>query len=159
MPFPPNQIVQVKFRDTGAIAVGPADLFIWDWKPGVSSERIVCGYRTNGQTVPLPQYNPADVAFGRKDDTGKARFDLMPAEAELKIAEVLEYGARKYAPENWRKVDNPEARYLAAALRHINAWRRGESRDPESGLSHLAHAATSLMFVMELVSDDYDDRK
>jgi hypothetical protein len=66
---------------------------------------------------------------------------------------VLEYGARKYAPDNWRKVDNPEARYLAAALRHINAWRRGEKRDQESGLSHLAHAATSLMFIMELVSE------
>jgi hypothetical protein len=100
----------------------------------------------------------ADTA-GRKYDTGKARFDLMPATAELKIAEVLRYGAFKYAPDNWRKVENPEARYLAAALRHINAWRRGESRDPESGLSHLAHAATSLMFVMELVSDEHDDAK
>ncbi|MCI4410206.1 MAG: hypothetical protein JHC38_00885 [Thiotrichales bacterium] len=102
---------------------------------------------------PLPQYDQNNMATGRKDDAGKPRFDLIPAIAELKIAEVLEYGARKYAPDNWRKVDNPEARYLAAALRHINAWRRGEKRDQESGLSHLAHAATSLMFIMELVSE------
>jgi hypothetical protein len=105
------------------------------------------------------QYSQNSATIGRKDDAGKPRFDLMPSAAELKIAEVLEYGARKYAPDNWRKVDNPEARYLAAALRHINAWRRGESRDKESGLSHLAHAATSLMFVMELISADYDERE
>jgi hypothetical protein len=104
------------------------------------------------------RYSQKSATIGRKDDAGKPRFDLMPAAAELKIAEVLEYGARKYAPDNWRKVDNPEARYLAAALRHINAWRKGESRDPESGLSHLAHAATSLMFVMELISDELDAR-
>jgi hypothetical protein len=105
------------------------------------------------------QYSQNSATIGRKDDAGKPRFDLMPAVAELKIAEVLEYGARKYAPDNWRKVDNPEARYLAAALRHINAWRKGERRDPESGLSHLAHAATSLMFVMELVPSDYAERE
>jgi hypothetical protein len=110
----------------------------------------------------LSPHNPKYATVGRKDDAGKPRFDLMPPVAELKIAEVLEYGARKYAPDNWRKVDNPEARYLAAALRHINAWRNGERRDPESGLSHLAHAATSLMFVVELVeliSADYDARE
>jgi hypothetical protein len=106
---------------------------------------------------PLPQYDQNNMAVGRKYDAGKARFDLMPATAELKIAGVLKYGACKYAPDNWRKVENPEARYLAAALRHINAWRRGEKRDPESGLSHLAHAATSLMFVIELVSDEHND--
>jgi hypothetical protein len=101
--------------------------------------------------------NATEDAVGRKDDAGKPRFDLMPATAELKIAEVLKYGACKYAPDNWRKVENPEARYIAAALRHINAWRRGEKHDPESGLSHLAHAATSLMFIMELVSDEPND--
>jgi hypothetical protein len=104
------------------------------------------------------QYSQNGATIGRKDDAGKPRFDLMPPAAERKIAEVLAYGARKYAPENWRKVANPEARYLAAALRHINAWRNGERRDKESGLSHLAHAATSLMFVMELVPDEYDER-
>jgi hypothetical protein len=150
MPFPPNQIVQVKFRDTGAIAVGPADLFTWDWKPGVSSERIVCGYRTNGKTVPMPQPNSNEVALGRKDDTGKARFDLIPPKAELCVADVLTFGAKKYAPNNWRKVDGANERYIAAARRHLNQYQQGEMYDEDSSLPHLAHAIVSLMFVLQL---------
>jgi hypothetical protein len=87
---------------------------------------------------------------GVKHDQHKPRFDLIPPHAERQVAEVLEYGARKYAPDNWRKVDDARARYLAAARRHINASQTGESIDPESGLNHLAHAITSLMFILEL---------
>jgi hypothetical protein len=87
---------------------------------------------------------------GVKHDQHKPRFDLIPPHAERQVAEVLEYGARKYAPDNWRKVDDARARYLAAARRHINAWQAHETNDPESGLNHLAHAIASLMFILEL---------
>ena len=87
---------------------------------------------------------------GIKHDQHKPRFDLIPPLAERQVAEVLEYGARKYAPDNWRKVDDAKSRYLAAARRHINAWQTGETIDPESNLPHLAHAICSLMFVAEL---------
>lgn len=87
---------------------------------------------------------------GMKHDTGKPRFDLIPPLAEREVAKVLEYGARKYAPDNWRKVDDATNRYLAAVRRHLNAWQTGEAIDQESGLPHLAHAATSLLFILEL---------
>lgn len=90
------------------------------------------------------------MTIGMKHDEAKPRFDLIPPHAERQVAEVLEYGTRKYAPDNWRKVDNAHARYLAAARRHINAWQAGEAIDPESRLNHLAHAITSLMFILEL---------
>lgn len=68
---------------------------------------------------------------------------------ELEIAEVLTFGARKYKPNNWRKcVDT--GRYLAAALRHLDAIERGEEVDPESGLKHRAHLATNVMFLYVL---------
>jgi hypothetical protein len=41
-------------------------------------------------------------------------------------------------------------RYYAAALRHLPAWRGGEELDPESGLTHLAHALANAAFLMEL---------
>lgn len=96
--------------------------------------------------------HPADVsaAVGMKHDETKPRFDLIPPIAELEVAKVLEYGARKYDANNWRYVENPQARYMAAARRHINAWMQNESYDDESGLPHLAHAITSLMFILEL---------
>jgi len=65
----------------------------------------------------------------------------------------LEYGARKYAPDNWRKVQDADSRYFAAARRHLNAWQQGELVDDESNLSHLAHAITSLMFVLQLETE------
>ena len=90
------------------------------------------------------------MTTGIKHDKAKPRFDLIPPHAERQVAAVLEYGARKYAPDNWRKVDDAQARYLAAARRHINAWMQNEPYDDESGLPHLAHAITSLMFILEL---------
>lgn len=90
------------------------------------------------------------AAVGMKHDEAKPRFDLIPPIAELEVAKVLEYGARKYDPDNWRKIEDARNRYYAAARRHLNAWRTGEYHDLESRLPHLAHAITSLMFILEL---------
>lgn len=90
-----------------------------------------------------------DNGEARKDDQGKARFDLVPDLAESAIVDVLTYGARKYGENRWRGLPNARGRYFAAARRHLSAWRRGESLD-ESGLPHLAHAAVSLLFLLEL---------
>lgn len=89
---------------------------------------------------------------GVKYDQEKPRFDLMPPRAQLRVVEVLTYGAAKYAPDNWLKVANgPDGyrRYAAACMRHFNAWQRGEAIDPESGHHHLAHAACCLLFILE----------
>lgn len=53
--------------------------------------------------------------------------------------------------ENWRKVDNQEERYMAAAMRHINAHRQGELRDSESGELHLSHALTCMAFLVDVL--------
>jgi hypothetical protein len=63
---------------------------------------------------------------------------------------VLTYGAAKYGAENWRKVQDGRNRYYAAALRHLLAWREGELTDQESGLDHISHAMTNLVFLSEL---------
>ena len=39
------------------------------------------------------------------------------------------------------------ARDASAAARHVVAYLAGETKDPESGLPHLAHAVTCLMIV------------
>lgn len=87
---------------------------------------------------------------GRKADAGKTRLDLLPPKAEMAVGEVLTFGARKYAPDNWRAVPDAIRRYTAAAMRHLNAVRQGETLDAESGLTHLAHAICCLMFRLEL---------
>ena len=92
--------------------------------------------------------NDHDVAeslpTGRKDDSKKPRWELLPMGPVVK---VLTMGATKYAPDNWQLVADSRRRYYAAALRHLVAWWGGEKTDPESGLSHLAHAACNLLFL------------
>lgn len=84
---------------------------------------------------------------GRKDDQNKNRLDLISPEFIEGVGEVLTFGAKKYAPNEWHKVEDAENRYYAAALRHLLAYRKGEKLDPESGISHLKHVATNIMFL------------
>lgn len=93
------------------------------------------------------------MAEGRKDDAGKPRPTLVQrdmANALQQVLQVAEYGARKYAPGNWLQVPDAVQRYTDAMLRHQQAHLRGEVRDPESGLPHMAHAAWCALAVLEL---------
>jgi hypothetical protein len=90
------------------------------------------------------------MAVGQKHDQGKPMMGLIPPHAELVLAQVLTFGAQKYSPGNWRHVENARERYMDALLRHINAVRRGEVLDPESGLPHMGHAMCCISFLIEL---------
>lgn len=85
---------------------------------------------------------------GRKDDQGKAQWDLVPWEAMEPVVRVLMHGAKKYGPHNWRLVDRWEERYWNAAMRHLLAYGTGHSLDEETGLPHLAHAMCCLLFLL-----------
>lgn len=91
--------------------------------------------------------------------TGKTRFDLVPFSAVGEIADVLEFGAQKYSANNWCR-GTEWSRYYAALCRHVFAWWQGEDLDPETGLSHLAHAGCCLLFLMEYQRNAWgtDDR-
>ena len=84
-----------------------------------------------------------------KFDKDKLRYGLIPPSATKALAEVLTYGSKKYKPNNWQKVDNLD-RYVDALYRHLEAWRSGEKFDGESGLSHLSHAMTNIVFLNHL---------
>lgn len=94
-----------------------------------------------------------------KFDDGKLPLHLLSTEAMNQTAAVLQFGADKYAAHNWRK-GFVWSRPLAAAMRHITAFNAGEDKDPESGLSHLAHAACCIMFLLEFekTHKELDDR-
>lgn len=76
------------------------------------------------------------------------------------IAAVLAFGAQRYGRHNWRQ-GMRWSRVVAAALRHLAAFERGELRDQESGLHHLGHFGCCLMFLAvyerdQLGEDDLD---
>jgi hypothetical protein len=101
----------------------------------------------NNKTDEFP-VSPDGSVQGRKQDSHKLRYDLLPDWPVQAIVEVLTFGARKYAPNNWKFVSDGQTRYYAALQRHLAAWRMGEKLDPESGLSHLAHAGCCLLFLL-----------
>lgn len=82
-----------------------------------------------------------------KNDQAKIRYDLIPPIVLKELAEVLTYGANKYSDHNWQKCKDRN-RYIAATMRHFESFRDGEQIDPESRLSHLAHALANISFLL-----------
>ena len=96
---------------------------------------------------------------GRKDDTGKARFDLLPVKPLFEVVKVYTIGAGKYSDRNWEK-GIKWGRVFAAMMRHAWNWWRGEKLDPEDGQHHLASVAWCALTLMEYeeTHPEYDDR-
>lgn len=96
---------------------------------------------------------------GRKDDIkdGKLRWDLLPLDLIEKIVEVYDFGAKKYAPETWKQLEDGERRYKAALLRHLCEHDKGHLRDNESHLLHAQHicwnAIALLYFAIQKEND------
>lgn len=92
-----------------------------------------------------------------KADDGKIRPKLVPVSLIKAVAEVREYGCRKYHdPENWRQVERE--RYENALYRHWLAYLNGEITDSESGLPHLWHLACNVAFLIEMEESENENR-
>lgn len=97
-----------------------------------------------------------------KYDTEKPPIALVPPECIEEIAHVFGMGAKKYGKYNWRHdaATTEHSRTYSSIQRHLCAYWQGENIDPESGLSHLAHAASQLCILMIHTKDapEMDDR-
>ena len=98
----------------------------------------------------LKESQDPNFTGGRKFDGGKLQYGLVPPLALRETVKVLTFGAEKYEPDNWKRVPEPNRRYFDAAQRHLWAYKEGEINDPESGVSHLAHALCCIMFMLDL---------
>ena len=81
-----------------------------------------------------------------KNDAGKTEYHHIPPRALKALADILTFGARKYAPNSWKNVE--AVRYVDALYRHLEKVRMGESID-EDGFHHLAAVAANAMFLLE----------
>lgn len=88
-----------------------------------------------------------------KADKGKWRFSIVPRQIIKDIAEVREYGIKKYHdPENWKKVEID--RYKDALVRHLFAFLDDPfAKDDESGIEHYKHMAANISFICELMAE------
>lgn len=84
-------------------------------------------------------------AAGGKQSAISTRFDLMPPDALIRIAEVLAKGAH-YGKDNWRKI--PQADHLNHAMRHLALFLKGDTSE-----DHLGNACCRVMFAIETPSE------
>lgn len=120
-------------------------------KPHCYGFRDVKTNKIHAIKADLIEANVKDIPVvpGTKHDTGKLRYDLMVWELVEGITAVLTYGAKKYAPHNWKHVKGRRWRYFGALMRHLLTWWfKGEKLDQDTGLSHLFHAGCCLGFLV-----------
>lgn len=95
-----------------------------------------------------------------KHDLSKTRLELIPPSGIEGIGRAMTFGASKYAEHNWANGFDWD-RLVGSVLRHMNAWRSGEDKDPESGLSHLDHAGAAICMLIAHETEGLgnDDRR
>ena len=91
-----------------------------------------------------------------KDTKGKAKITLAPMQILKDVAEVREYGVKKYGSvDSWKEV--PIEDYRDALFRHLLEYIKDpNSVDKESGIKHYKHIACNLAFICEMESKDDD---
>ena len=103
--------------------------------------------RSQENTVILEKSEVVELK-GKKDDQKKPMMSLLPPAGLNEVSKVLTFGANKYGAHNWRR-GLTYSRLVSATMRHLNSWNSGTDIDPESGISHLAHAACNLLMLIE----------
>lgn len=96
---------------------------------------------------------------GRKDDSGKLQWWLLPLAPVREIVRVMHWAAydktpTPYGPNNWQHVQDAEKRYYDAAMRHLTEWWErfeagdADRTDHESKLHILAHVGCCVLFLL-----------
>jgi hypothetical protein len=68
----------------------------------------------------------------RDRQEGKGRYDLLPATAIKRVADIFERGAIKYADRNWEK-GMPLSRFVDSAMRHLFQYLEGRRDEDHAG--------------------------
>lgn len=141
----------------------------WEASKGATFETDVAR-RLGKPVLAYPDLEPVErtgevrlvnAKTGGAKGTKPQRMELLPYGALQRVAEVYAFGAEKYEAHNWRK-GYAWSLSFGAMQRHLAAFWEGEERDPESGLSHLAHAAFHVLGLLHFAEHDryaeHDDR-
>jgi len=101
-------------------------------------------------------------ATNPKDAVGirKAPLSTVPSGVMAEVGVAMLEGARKYGRHNYRIAGVRASVYYDALMRHMLAWWEGEDVDPDSNLSHVTKAITTLVVLRDAMMQDMltDDR-
>ena len=94
--------------------------------------------------IQYPDDNPKTI-----HGMAKPSITAVPPVGLYRVGQVMEEGAKKYGPMNWRDAKVTTSTYVNAAMRHLLAYQDGQDLDEETFLPHLAHAAACLMILLD----------
>lgn len=100
-----------------------------------------------------------NIEQGLRHNQSKPQWSLVPQTALIPMVEVLEFGAKKYAPYNWMK--GLSVKEICESMkRHLDSFMEGENHDLESKLSHIGHIQCNALFLSWMMQNrpDMDDR-
>lgn len=87
-----------------------------------------------------------------KFDSNKTDWAILPFGALEEIVKVLKFGEEKYARGNFASGSGLNySRLINSIFRHTISFARGEDKDPESGLSHIAHVGCCVIFLLHYI--------
>lgn len=94
-----------------------------------------------------------------KYDGEKIRYELVPIRPLEEVAKLYTVGAKKYGDRNWEN-GFKWTRCIAAAMRHLFEFCKGEDYDKESGCHHLAAVVFYCFALIEFseTHPEMDDR-
>jgi hypothetical protein len=88
--------------------------------------------------------NPKD-AIGCK----KVPLSVVPIPVMMEVGLGMLEGGCKYGTHNYRVIGVRASVYYNATMRHLGAWWEGENIDPDSQLSHVTKAISSLVVLRD----------
>lgn len=95
---------------------------------------------------PVNITKPSEAIQADRFNEGKLQWSQVDFQSLESLVMVLEGGAKKYSKDNWKK-GHPITDLLDSLLRHVFAFKSGETLDPESGVSHIGHIMANAMFI------------
>lgn len=103
----------------------------------------------------IKESNPKD-AVGVK----KVPLHVVSSPVLMEIGLAMLEGDRKYGGHNYRVAGVRASVYYDALMRHAMSWWEGEDTDPDSGLSHITKALSTLTVLRDAMLNDMwtDDR-
>lgn len=148
----PRGIKTSHFDDAESLTFGmlPKEFDVQQAMCECSGEQVV-----NKPPKIVKETNPKDIVGTRKAPMSTVSGPVM---AEVGVA-MLE-GACKYGRHNYRAVGVRASVYYDATQRHLISWWEGEDLDPDSELSHITKAITSLVVLRDAMINNKvtDDR-
>jgi hypothetical protein len=84
---------------------------------------------------------------GGKQSKTPYGFNLLAPRAMFRLAEVMRYGATRYARDNWRKISADD--HVNHLLQHVFAWMAGDRSD-----DHVGHTLARAMMFAEMAMEE-----